>query len=792
MDDYLGSVALPSMKVRQKKLCQSRLKARVEPVYNDTSNVGVRMLEKLGWSEGKGLGKREDGMAAPILPKMKQDVEGFGYVGERDDHWTQHGQDFNELLKSLNGEAPDVDEIDLAKMKSLEEKSKQSRARVHYKKFTRGKDLSRASEKDLANIFGKKSMNNIKESTAVQQVEVQDENKNERETNILGLTTIKASVSLQDYFKNKMNAKMTAETVEDTSEKKVKKLKKSRKFANDSVNVEDSQFQSQLIACEVDVDDSLKESKSVDTIISELSVKQEHSLTENKKSKKFKRSNQADPEQNQVNSVEDVQASEETPASGLIMASMSYQDSFKSKMQAKHKAQNNDSEVEVANMGVDKESIEAVETKTETKVKKSKKKKHHRNVDNKLIVEEVMLTGEQVIVSKSGTENGISNSEIVDNITERASKKSKRNKIDSHSPAPHQSETKSPINNIESKQGLDDSNTTKFVTSSMSYHDYFESKMQAKLKAQNSGFEAEIGEDKKMQPESNPAENSEEVRVKKSKKRKVPEQEPFAGEQCAEEAEKDGTIEVLDRVKKCKKSKKNKKRDPNEVDELGSSPCGEKPMQEADQSFLKNEQEPKKKKKSKRKHSTENIFNDDGNNSPLDDTLVENTGLNDPVTKKPRKNEHNSNEDLENEKTIDEVDPQSEEADVKKHKKKKRKCSDDCEPESAEQPSENSQETQLDQIETNDRQTNHLNQNLDEEISCRVRVDVLKQLDDKGFPGSNFADIVGYGLTHDVKLIKRESNKKRSLEKHNFIRQKQISYQRKRQVLKKVSAFKGI
>ncbi|XP_055595847.1 PIN2/TERF1-interacting telomerase inhibitor 1-like isoform X2 [Uranotaenia lowii] len=229
MSDYLGSVALPSMKQRQKKLCQVKMKARAEPVYHDSSNFGVRMLEKLGWSEGKGLGKREDGMAAPILPKMKQDIEGFGYAGEKDDHWTQHDQDFNQLLLSLNGgdKHPGMDDADRAKIKSLEEKSKNSRARVHYKKFTRGKDLSRASEKDLANIFGKRSLEEIKSPVE----EEPDQQKEEHEeTNILGLTTIQSSMSLQDYFKAKMKQKSIGiqPDTEDKTEEPTKKKKRVR------------------------------------------------------------------------------------------------------------------------------------------------------------------------------------------------------------------------------------------------------------------------------------------------------------------------------------------------------------------------------------------------------------------------------------------------------------------------------------------------------------------------------------------------------------------------------------
>lgn len=248
MTDYLGSVALPSMKQRQKKLCQVKMKARAEPVYNDSSNFGVRMLEKLGWSEGKGLGKREDGMSAPILPKMKQDSEGFGYAGEKDDHWTQHDQDFNQLLKSLNGgpdEEEGLDEVDLAKMKSLEEKSKNSRARVHYKKFTRGKDLSRASEKDLANIFGKKSLeevNNQIVGEVVEPTEAEEEGEPSEERNILGLTTIKATVSVQDYFKKKMQeklgAKVEAPVETDPQEPERKKSKKSKRKQEPEPEVE--------------------------------------------------------------------------------------------------------------------------------------------------------------------------------------------------------------------------------------------------------------------------------------------------------------------------------------------------------------------------------------------------------------------------------------------------------------------------------------------------------------------------------------------------------------------------
>lgn len=142
------------------------------------------MLKSMGWEKGKGLGKEQHGNVNFIQIRYKQDANGLGFEKLKDNQWTQHEDTFNSLLKSLNSEnkdnsageqeEPDVSET-LKNRKSLESLSKNSKSRVHYKRYTRGKDISRYSEKDLANIFGKKSLTEEKEIAVIEPIVVEEE-----------------------------------------------------------------------------------------------------------------------------------------------------------------------------------------------------------------------------------------------------------------------------------------------------------------------------------------------------------------------------------------------------------------------------------------------------------------------------------------------------------------------------------------------------------------------------------------------------------------------------------------
>ncbi|CAG5014647.1 unnamed protein product [Parnassius apollo] len=147
----------------------------------------------MGWTAGKGLGAKENGIVEHVVARYKNDEKGLGFE-DRNDQWTKHEDDFNSLLANLSN-ANDVNQVKLHSGISLEDKSKKSKARIHYHKFTRGKDLSRYSEKDLANIFGKKS---FKE-------EAETEKSLDNNVKITEQVFTEKG-SMEDYFKNKITA----------------------------------------------------------------------------------------------------------------------------------------------------------------------------------------------------------------------------------------------------------------------------------------------------------------------------------------------------------------------------------------------------------------------------------------------------------------------------------------------------------------------------------------------------------------------------------------------------------
>ncbi|XP_075211764.1 uncharacterized protein LOC142318950 isoform X2 [Lycorma delicatula] len=105
----------------------------------------------MGWQKGQGLGANNQGITERIKVPYKFDSTGLGF--KEKDELSKQQSDFQSLLSHLNSNEMKVTS-DEPSMSSLEEKSKKLKSRVHYQKFTRGKDISRYSSKDLSSILG--------------------------------------------------------------------------------------------------------------------------------------------------------------------------------------------------------------------------------------------------------------------------------------------------------------------------------------------------------------------------------------------------------------------------------------------------------------------------------------------------------------------------------------------------------------------------------------------------------------------------------------------------------------
>ncbi|CAG0920112.1 unnamed protein product [Notodromas monacha] len=179
----------------------------------DDSKIGQKMLEKMGWAKGKGLGKTGSGMLDPLKVNVNSNQIGLGFTGVPDTAWVQHQDDFNSLLSSLNKSTEPTSDSP-KEFKSLEEMSKKSLKRIHYHKFARGKDLKNATEKDLASIFGIISK---KKTEPKEEEKVPTKSGETSESSSFGVPTVHGGC-LTAYFSRKLAAKQNKSSVIENTE----------------------------------------------------------------------------------------------------------------------------------------------------------------------------------------------------------------------------------------------------------------------------------------------------------------------------------------------------------------------------------------------------------------------------------------------------------------------------------------------------------------------------------------------------------------------------------------------
>jgi len=390
----MDSVSLAEPRRRQKWT----LNPRGNLWANDESKFGQKLMEKMGWEKGKGLGANENGRVQHISLKLKDNNKGIGFEGH-DDTWLEHQNDFQSVLAALNIEHGDAGKglSENEKKANLEELSKKSKRRVHYQKFVRGKDTNNYSVEDLGCILGTKS-EKVKSKSAPGSPSIKDVDNKDIVTEEDDKKFVQGG-SYADYFAKKM--------AEMKSKGKLSSVPSHWTMTSASQRSEEPDDVQRIGFASNSIDEDEKESEA----------SHEEPIKKKKKSKKSKESKE-DEEQN-VAPEQIVQSQE----------NLESEDRKKKKKSKKSKK-----EVE--------ETIDiVVQEEVHPKKKKSKKSKEKEKEIEEPLIEESIKSSPDEVKQKKSKKNKKEKKVPLDDIKEddedikkKKSKKSKKEKVVEETP----------------------------------------------------------------------------------------------------------------------------------------------------------------------------------------------------------------------------------------------------------------------------------------------------------------------------------------------------------------------
>lgn len=166
----------------------------------EKDNVGLKLLQGMGWSQGQGLGKDGQGRVEAVKQRQKKDNAGIGSnANTRDEAFRASQELFNDVLSRLSGGGADgapslavgnqgTDKLGTAAttVKGVLARNQMSR------RFTRARDSGPDKNTAMAEIFGKGGASASKDDAG--------DNGNERPAELQQTTS---NVSVADYFANR-------------------------------------------------------------------------------------------------------------------------------------------------------------------------------------------------------------------------------------------------------------------------------------------------------------------------------------------------------------------------------------------------------------------------------------------------------------------------------------------------------------------------------------------------------------------------------------------------------------
>lgn len=134
---------------------------------NDKSKFGFKMLQKMGWTEGKGLGKNEDGMAEHVKVAKKSNNLGLGAKSNStgSDSWASTAISFNGVLEALGKAYGST----ATRKNSRNDSTGSTRSSASSKQRQKDKKCSKKDDTDSADTDSKKGSSSGSESVSAAQ-----------------------------------------------------------------------------------------------------------------------------------------------------------------------------------------------------------------------------------------------------------------------------------------------------------------------------------------------------------------------------------------------------------------------------------------------------------------------------------------------------------------------------------------------------------------------------------------------------------------------------------------------
>lgn len=130
----------------------------------DATSYGARLLEKMGWKRGNGLGKTQQGQTDNVSAKVRADHVGIGAEGvkvKQDTAWTEQARAYEEALKKLSSIGKKKKDKKSSKGERSEKPKRPKREEVakharpsHRSKYIKSKSVGLYSEEALKQILG--------------------------------------------------------------------------------------------------------------------------------------------------------------------------------------------------------------------------------------------------------------------------------------------------------------------------------------------------------------------------------------------------------------------------------------------------------------------------------------------------------------------------------------------------------------------------------------------------------------------------------------------------------------